>query len=73
MSRTEPQSQILKDIRGFVIAAKSEPEHIVNRIKENLPDKDKKDIDSQLKTFESDVTKVLKGEMSYSAMRSLYG
>jgi hypothetical protein len=63
----------LQSIKRFVREAKTEPDHIVNQVKQALPPQDRASLDQQLKTFEQDAIRLSKGELTYSEMRSLYG
>ena len=75
MASDSLSNSFLESIKRFVREAKTEPDHIVNVVKQSglIDEAGKASLDQQLKTFDKDIKKMMKGEMSYAEMRALYG
>lgn len=67
------RSEFLESVATFVNGAKSEPDHMVNVIKQSLEPAERASVDAQLRTFQEDMGRMTRGEMTYSEMRSMYG
>lgn len=61
----------MKGVKNFV-NSKDDPNSILSRARGSSTEV-KDSIDKQLETFTTDIEKMKKGELSYAAMRSLYG
>jgi len=66
------EEPIVKDVNKFVQTS-NQPGTILHDTLQNLPENQKKELESQLKTFPTDVKKMNKGEMTYAEMRMMYG
>ena len=57
---SESNKTFLDHVHDFVVKSKMKGSFVEN-IKQSLPEKDKKDIDNQLETFEADMKKMTEG------------
>lgn len=61
------------DVEEFCHQAKTDPNHIVNRVKQHLKPEQVQDLEQQLETFPAAVKAMEEGKLSYSEMRARYG
>ncbi len=72
-----PSESFMKSISRFTKEVKDGRNAVVNTLVRVFSSKEgdaiKTDLEQQAETFEADVQKMVKGELTYSEMRALYG
>ncbi len=64
---------IVSSVERFCADAKSDPDHLVQKIQPMLAPSQQQDLKTQVETLPGAIRNVINGKMSYSEMRAMYG
>ena len=67
------KSAALEDVEMFCHQAKTDPNHIVNLVKQHLKPEQVQDLEQQVETFPAAIKDMEAGKLSYAEMRARYG